>query len=57
MFERFHRVDGAVSHPAGLGLGLSISRELAKLNGGTLVLERSVPGRGSVFVLRLPSRT
>jgi signal transduction histidine kinase len=57
VFERFHRVDGATSRPGGgLGLGLSISRELAKLNGGALELERSVPGRGSVFVLRLPAR-
>jgi signal transduction histidine kinase len=57
VFERFHRVDGATSRAGGgLGLGLSISRELAKLNGGALELERSVPGRGSVFVLRLPAR-
>jgi signal transduction histidine kinase len=56
VFERFHRVEGATSHPgAGLGLGLSISRELANLNGGELKLERSAPGIGSVFVLRLPT--
>jgi len=57
VFERFHPVDGAAPRPgAGLGLGLSISRELAKLNGCALELERSAPGRGSVFVLRLPAR-
>jgi signal transduction histidine kinase len=57
VFERFHRVDGATSRPgAGLGLGLSISRELARLSGGALELERSAPGRGSVFVLRLRAR-
>jgi signal transduction histidine kinase len=39
----------------GLGIGLSVSRELAERNGGSLVLEWSQPGRGSVFVLRLPA--
>jgi signal transduction histidine kinase len=57
VFERFHRVEGATQRPgAGLGLGLSISRELAELNDGALLLESSVPDRGSVFVLRLPAR-
>jgi signal transduction histidine kinase len=55
VFERFHRVETeAARSGAGLGLGLTISRELATLNGGALLLERSIPGQGSVFVLRLP---
>jgi signal transduction histidine kinase len=54
VFERFYRVEGARRGP-GLGLGLSISRELAGLSGGSLDLERSVHGEGSVFVLRLPA--
>jgi two-component system, OmpR family, sensor histidine kinase SenX3 len=54
VFERFHRVDvGPARAAAGLGLGLTISQELAVLNGGDLLLERSSPGEGSVFVLRL----
>jgi signal transduction histidine kinase len=54
VFERFHRVDvGPARTSAGLGLGLTISQELARLNGGQLALERSAPGLGSVFVLRL----
>jgi signal transduction histidine kinase len=56
VFERFHRLDAsAPSFSPGLGLGLSISRELAAINDGALVLEGSVPGQGSVFVLRLPA--
>jgi signal transduction histidine kinase len=56
VFERFARVDGRGSRfTAGLGLGLSISRELAQINGGSLVLEGSRPGQGSTFVLRLPA--
>jgi len=55
IFERFVRLDEARSHfTAGLGLGLPLSRELAELNGGSLTLESSQPGEGSVFVLRLP---
>jgi signal transduction histidine kinase len=55
VFERFSR-PGEVEQrsAAGLGLGLAISRELAELNRGSLTLEHSVPGEGSVFVLRLP---
>jgi len=54
IFDRFYRADdGDHRFSPGLGLGLSISRELARLNGGDLVLERSAPGDGSVFALRL----
>lgn len=38
----------------GLGLGLSISRQLAELHGGSLEAE-SEPGQGSLFRLTLPS--
>ncbi len=56
IFERFSRyADGSVDRTSGLGLGLSISRDLAKLNDGELFLERSAPGEGSVFVMRLPA--
>jgi signal transduction histidine kinase len=53
IFERFTRLgDTRSQFAAGLGLGLPLSRELAMLNGGSLILEQSRPGRGSVFVLR-----
>jgi two-component system phosphate regulon sensor histidine kinase PhoR len=56
IFERFTRFAASeAGHQSGLGLGLSISRHLAALNGGSLILERSVLGQGSVFVLRLPT--
>jgi signal transduction histidine kinase len=55
VFERFSRfAGGGAGRASGLGLGLSISRDLAELNGGELLLERSAPGEGSTFVLRLP---
>ncbi len=50
-FEQISRADGSKS--AGAGLGLSISRRLAELLGGSLQVE-SEPGQGSRFALRLP---
>jgi signal transduction histidine kinase len=55
VFEPFYRLDGSARGlTPGLGLGLALSRDLAQMNDGSLVLETSAPGRGSVFVLRLP---
>ena len=44
---------GGVYAP-GTGLGLAICRELAQLSGGTVALERSAPGAGRLFAVRLP---
>ena len=41
---------------SGLGLGLSIARGVIEAHGGTIRLE-SKPGKGSVFILRVPRRT
>ena len=49
VFERFYRVDGAQA--SGSGLGLAIARELVRLMGGSLELERS-NGR-TAFVVTL----
>ena len=54
IFERFYRIDDpAIRHVPGTGLGLYISRQLAARMGGALTLERSTPGKGSTFALRL----
>jgi two-component system, OmpR family, sensor kinase len=52
VFERFYRADAARSED-GVGLGLSIARQIAESHGGTLAA-RSKPGVGSTFVLLLP---
>jgi CheY-like chemotaxis protein len=54
IFEPFHQIDAASNRKyGGAGLGLSISRDLARLLGGTLSVA-SESGHGSVFTLRIP---
>lgn len=55
VFHEFEQVQGAGSR-GGTGLGLPISRKLARLLGGDLLLESTLGG-GSVFTLRLPLDT
>ncbi len=38
----------------GIGVGLSLSRKLVELHGGRISAESAGPGRGSLFVVRLP---
>jgi two-component system, OmpR family, sensor kinase len=52
VFERFYRADAARTEE-GVGLGLSIARQIAEAHGGTIEA-RSKPGVGSTFVLVLP---
>jgi signal transduction histidine kinase len=55
VFERFQRAnDHVFRHVSGTGLGLFISRQLAEGHGGSLTIESSTPGDGTVFALALP---
>jgi signal transduction histidine kinase/CheY-like chemotaxis protein/HPt (histidine-containing phosphotransfer) domain-containing protein len=54
LFQRFMQGDERPSHRAsGSGLGLEISRDLARLMGGDITV-RSHPGQGSTFTVSLP---
>jgi PAS domain S-box-containing protein len=54
IFEKFYRADPQLTRPTGTGIGLYISRELARRMGGRLDLT-SEPGEGATFVVELPS--
>jgi two-component system sensor histidine kinase SenX3 len=55
VFERFFRVDQALSRSTGgTGLGLAIVKRVALNHGGDVEL-RSKPHAGSTFILRIPA--
>ncbi len=57
LFERFRQADAGTTRPyGGLGLGLSIVKELAERHGGSVMAESPGPGLGATFTVRLPAR-
>ena len=55
IFERFRQADGRFSRQhGGLGLGLSISRHIVEMHGGTIEAASAGVGKGATFTVRLP---
>ncbi|WP_434417973.1 hybrid sensor histidine kinase/response regulator [Nannocystis pusilla] len=55
VFERFRQADGATTRRhGGLGLGLSIVRQLVEMHGGTVSVFSEGEDRGASFTVRIP---
>jgi len=55
VFERFRQADASITRErGGLGLGLSIARQLAEMHGGTIDAASGGVGQGATFTLKLP---
>ena len=55
VFDRFRQADSSTTRRhGGLGLGLSIVRQIVTLHGGTVTASSPGEGRGATFTIRLP---
>jgi PAS domain S-box-containing protein len=56
LFDRFSQADGSTSRTSGgLGLGLSIVKQLVELHGGSVVGHSDGEGQGACFTVTLPA--
>jgi PAS domain S-box-containing protein len=58
VFELFAQAEQPMDRPVGgLGIGLTLSRRLVELHGGSIAAASDGPGRGAQFTVRLPVET
>jgi PAS domain S-box-containing protein len=58
IFEAFRQADASTTRRhGGLGLGLTIARQVVAAHGGTIRAASDGPGRGSKFLVALPARS
>jgi PAS domain S-box-containing protein len=57
VFDRFRQADSTTRRKyGGLGLGLSIAKQLMELHGGTVKVESDGVGKGAIFTVEMPIR-
>lgn len=55
LFDRFSQADSSAARKhGGLGIGLSIAKQIVELHGGTITASSEGPGQGSTFTVTLP---
>ena len=55
IFDRFRQADQTTTRrQGGLGLGLSIARQIVEMHGGSVAAESEGEGKGASFIVRLP---
>lgn len=54
IFEMFAQIDRSSRRQGGLGIGLTLAKQLVEMHGGTIEAHSGGPGRGSQFSVRLP---
>jgi CheY-like chemotaxis protein len=55
VFERFRQADSGIARGrGGLGLGLSIARQLTEMHGGTIEVSSGGVGKGATFRVKIP---